>query len=105
MRYTARAWGTQLEVHVAVIPAAGICQLWVTSNTGQGIPAGGWAAAAGQQQAWYPASAPVPVSGLRGFEVTSAGKTLVVIRASRAAAPPRPGPLTPNLAPAPGSRR
>lgn len=86
VRYSARAWGTQLEVHVTGIPAGATCQFWVTSATGQHIPTGAWAIAAGQQHAWYPASAPVPVSSLRSFEVTSAGRTLVTVQARRTTA-------------------
>jgi hypothetical protein len=90
VRYTARAWGTQLEVHVTGIPSGITCRFWVTTSHGQDIAAGGWAIAAGQQHTWYPASTPVPVSGLRSFEVTSAGKTLATVLAHRR--PPRHAP-------------
>jgi hypothetical protein len=105
VRYAARAWGTQLEVHVTGIPAGTTCQFWVTSSSGHEIPAGAWAIPGGRQSAWYPASAPVPVSALRGFEVTSAGKTLVTARPPRAAAAPRTRRLTLNLPPARGYRK
>src|SRR6266516_4736537 len=88
VQYSARAWGTELEVHVSGIPAGTTCQFWVTSTTGQHIATGAWAIATGQQHAWYPASAPVPLSSLRSFEVTSAGKTLVTVQAHQAIALP-----------------
>lgn len=90
VRYTARAWGTQLEVHVTGILSGIICRFWVTTSHGQDIAAGGWAIAAGQQHTWYPASTPVPVSGLRSFEVTSVGKTLATVLAHPR--PPRHAP-------------
>jgi predicted anti-sigma-YlaC factor YlaD len=96
VRYSARAWGADLEVQVSGIPVGTICQFWVTSTTGQDIPAGAWTIAAGQRHAWYPASAPVPVSGLRSYEVTSAGKTLVTVQAST-------GPSSRNLMESPRS--
>jgi len=83
VRYSARAWGTQLQVHVAGIPAGTSCQFWVISTTGHDIPAGGWTVAAGHQDAWYPVSTWLPVLGLRGFQVTSAGETLVTIQTHR----------------------
>jgi hypothetical protein len=95
---TKAPWGTRLEVHVTGIRAGTTCQFWVATARGQDVQAGGLAIAAGQQNAWYPASAPVPVSGLRGFEVTSAGKTLVTVPAHRAGAPPPTRRL--SLAPA-----
>ena len=86
VRYAARAWGTVLEVHVTGIPAGTTCQFWVTGSRGHSVEAGGWAIAPGQQDTWFSASASVPVAGLRSFEVTSAGKTLVTVRAHPAAA-------------------
>lgn len=49
VRYSARAWGADLEVRVSGIPVGTICQFWVTSTTGQDTPAGAWAIAAGQR--------------------------------------------------------
>lgn len=100
VRYTARAWGTQLEVHLTGIPSGTTCQFWVTASGGQDVAAGGWAITVGLQHTWYPASAPVPVSGLGSFEVTSAGKTLVTVLAHPAAAAPRTHRLTLNVSPA-----
>lgn len=80
VRYSGRPWGTQLQVHVTGIAAGSTCQFWVTSKTGQHIPTAAWVIVTGRQQAWYPASAPVPVSGLRSFDVSKAGKIVVTIR-------------------------
>jgi pyruvoyl-dependent arginine decarboxylase (PvlArgDC) len=88
VRYTARAWGTELGVHVTGIPAGTTCQFWVVTSRGQDVDAGGWVIIAGQQHVWYPASTPVRVTSLRGFEVTSAGKILVTVQAHPASAPP-----------------
>ena len=83
VRYSARAWGTQMEIHVTGIPAGTSCQFWVISATGHDIPAGGWTVAAGHQDVWYPASTWLPIPRLHGFQVTGTGKTLVTIRTHR----------------------
>jgi hypothetical protein len=83
VQYSAHAWGTQLEIHVAGIPAGTTCQFWVISAAGHDIPAGSWTIASGHQEAWYPAATWLPVSSLRGFQVTSTGKTLLTIRTHR----------------------
>jgi hypothetical protein len=80
VRYAGRPWGTQLQVHVTGIQAGSTCQFWVTSSTGQHIPTAAWVIVTGRQQVWYPASAPVPVSGLRSFDISRAGKILVTVR-------------------------
>jgi hypothetical protein len=79
VRYAPRGWGTELEVRVTGIPMGTTCQFWVASTRGREVAAGGWTVAHGQQDAWYPASVPFPVSSLRSFEVTAAGKTLVTV--------------------------
>jgi hypothetical protein len=79
VRYSARAWGTQMEIHVTGIPAGTSCQFWVISATGHDIPVGGWTIAAGHQDAWYPASTSLPIPRLHGFQVTGTGKALVTI--------------------------
>jgi hypothetical protein len=83
VRYAARAWGTELEVHVTGIPTGTTCQVWVTGSHGHEVEAGGWVIAPGQQATWYPASAPVRPASLHGFEVTSAGEILVIVQAHR----------------------
>lgn len=80
MRYSGQPWGTQLEVRVTGIRAGSTCQFWVTSAAGQHILAGAWVIVSGQRQVWCPASAPVPISGMRSFVVSRAGKILVTVR-------------------------
>jgi hypothetical protein len=62
VRYLPRPWGLQLQVQVSGIPPGTLCALKVVSPGGREI-AGGWTVAAGHTGAWYPASAPLPVSG------------------------------------------
>jgi hypothetical protein len=83
VRYAARAWGTELEVHVTGIPTGTACQWWVIGSHGHEVEAGGWVIAPGQQASWYPASTSVRPASLHGFEVTSAGKILVIVQAHR----------------------
>ncbi len=81
IRYTARPWGTELEVRVTGIAAGTRCQLLVTSMRGQDVAAGGWTITTGHQGAWYPASVPFQAATVRGFEVTAGGKVLVTVAA------------------------
>lgn len=77
VRYAAKPWGTELEVQVTGIRAGTRCRLVAAGAQGQDVAAGGWTITAGSQQAWYPASVPFRPGSLRGFTVTSGGKTLV----------------------------
>jgi hypothetical protein len=81
IRYSARPWGTELEVRVTGVAAGTRCQLLVTGPRRQDVAAGGWTIAAGQQAAWYPASAPFPAASVRSFAVTAGGKVLVTVAA------------------------
>jgi anti-sigma factor RsiW len=71
---------------VAVIAAGGAvtgpgtrCEL-LLQGPGSRVIAGGWMVAAGHAGAWYPASAALPVSGVRGFVVaTTTGNSLVSV--------------------------
>jgi hypothetical protein len=77
VRYQARPWGLQLQVQVSGIRPGTRCELQVL-GPGRRLVAGGWMVAAGHTGAWYPASAPLAPSGVRGFVVaTTAGKPLV----------------------------
>ena len=79
VRYTARPWGTELEVSIAGVAPGTHCQLLVTGQRGQVISAGGWDFAAGRQQ-WYPASVPIQPASLQRFAIVADGKTLVTIQ-------------------------
>jgi hypothetical protein len=81
--YSARGWGTALDVRVRQIPPGTTCQLWVTNASGEHAKAGGWAIVRGVQQAWYPASTAFAASTLRSFVITTGHRTLVSIPVSR----------------------
>ncbi|MGO9159294.1 MAG: anti-sigma factor family protein [Streptosporangiaceae bacterium] len=81
VRYATRPWGTELEVRVTGVAAGTRCQFWVTGPRGQDAAAGGWTIAAGDQAAWYPASASFQTASVRSFAVTAGGKTLVTVQA------------------------
>ena len=80
--YGPQVWGTEMDVHISGIPAGTACQVWVTNSRGQETAAGGWTVARGHQDVWYPASASLPASDVRGFEITVGGKDLVTIPAA-----------------------
>ncbi len=81
IRYRPRPWGVQIVVQVSQIPAGTRCELRVITATGQQATAASWRVAAYRNGAWYPAAAPFPENGVRGFRVMSAGRTLVSVRA------------------------
>jgi Putative zinc-finger len=81
--YSARGWGTALDVRVRQIPPGTTCQLWVTNASGQHAQAGGWTIVRGVPQAWYPASTAFAASTLRSFVITTGHRTLVSIPVSR----------------------
>jgi len=79
VRYLARPWGIQMQVQVSRLSPGTRCELLVVGPGGR-VVAGGWTVAAGQVDAWYPASASLGMSGVRGFVVASAtGKALVSV--------------------------
>jgi anti-sigma factor RsiW len=80
VRYLWQPWGLALGVQVSGIPAGTGCELQVLGPDGREVAAGGWKVAAGDAGAWYPASSPVPGSGVHGFVVTTAdGEPLVSV--------------------------
>jgi anti-sigma factor RsiW len=81
VRYTAKPWGTELEVSITGVTAGTRCQLLVTGPQGQVIKAGGWDYAVGSQPEWYPASVPIAAASLQRFTIVADGKTLVTIQA------------------------
>jgi Putative zinc-finger len=79
VRYLARPWGIQMRVQVSRLSPGTRCELLVVGPGGR-VAAGGWIVTAGHADAWYPASAPLGVPGVRGFVVASAtGKALVSV--------------------------
>jgi hypothetical protein len=81
VRYRARPWGVQIVVQVSQIPAGTHCELRVVTAAGQQATAASWTVTAYRNVAWYPASAPFAEDGVRDFQVMSAGRTLVSVRA------------------------
>ena len=79
VQYLPHPWGLQLQVQVSYIPAGTRCTLQIETTGGRLVTAGGWTVAAGQSGARYPASTSLPESAIRGFAVTSAGTTLVLL--------------------------
>ena len=76
VRYAASRWGLRLSVQVAGIPPGTACELEVTNRSGQEVTAGSWTIIGGAAT-WYPAAAAVPLSGIRGFVLSSGSRTLV----------------------------
>ncbi len=77
VRYLARPWGLEMQVQVTGIAPGTRCELWVLGPGGR-TAAGGWTVAAGHTSAWYPASAPLAVSGVRGFTIAAADGNYLV---------------------------
>jgi hypothetical protein len=79
VRYLNQPWGLQMQVQVSRISPGTRCELLVVGPGGRAV-AGGWTVTAGHADAWYPGSAPLGMSGVRGFVVATAnGKALVSI--------------------------
>ncbi|MGD0702980.1 MAG: zf-HC2 domain-containing protein [Trebonia sp.] len=68
--YRSMGWGTQLAVKVSGIPVGTSCNLWVVGPGGSRTLAGGWVTDNREGTVWYPGSAGMPGSGVRGFQVT-----------------------------------
>jgi hypothetical protein len=68
--YRPMGWGTQLAVKVSGIPIGTSCKLWVIGPDGGRTLAGGWVTDDREGAVWYPGSAGMPGSGVRGFQVT-----------------------------------
>lgn len=81
VRYTAKPWGTEVEVTITGVAVGTQCQLLVTGPQGQVINAGGWDYAVGSHREWYPASVPIAAAGLRRFTIVADGETLVTVSA------------------------
>jgi predicted anti-sigma-YlaC factor YlaD len=71
--YRPMGWGTQLAVKVSGIPIGTSCELWVIGADGSRTLAGGWVTDNREGTVWYPGSAGMPDSGMRGFQVTVSG--------------------------------
>jgi Putative zinc-finger len=78
VRYATSRWGLRLSMQVIGVPPGTACELEVINRGGQEEAAGSWTIT-GRPGAWYPASAAVPLSGIRGFVLSSGSRTLVRI--------------------------
>jgi anti-sigma-K factor RskA len=80
--YSATSWGgTTMRVKESGIPAGTTCEFWVTGS-GKPQAAGMWTVAGyDTHSTWYSASAQIPVSSVRSFDITSVqtGQMLVNI--------------------------
>ena len=81
VRYSARPWGTELEVSITGVADNTWCQLLVTGPHGQVIRAGDWKYDTEQQPVWYLASVPIQAASLQRFAIVAHDKTLVTIQA------------------------
>jgi len=79
--YRSMGWGTQLAVQVSGIPIDTSCRLWVIGPGGTRTLAGGWVTDDREGKVWYPGSAGVPGSGVRGFQVTVDGSQTLSVKA------------------------
>ena len=81
--YGPAARGTGMRVKVSGIPAGQACHFWVLDAAGRRHWAGGWTITSSYGTTpWYPASSPLTVPDVTGFEITSAGRVLVRIPAT-----------------------
>ncbi len=79
--YTAKSWGTRMDVWVAGIKDGTSCEVWAVNASGQRWQAGSWTVPGGPEPG-YPASISLPASQLRSFEITSGGHVLVTVPAT-----------------------
>jgi putative zinc finger protein len=79
--YRSMGWGTQLAVKVSGIPVGTSCQLWVIGPGGRRTLAGGWVTDDHEGAVYYPGSAGLSASGVRGFQVAVGGTRTLTLRA------------------------
>ena len=84
VRYAGASRGTRLDARVSGIPEGTTCQFWVTGAGGSRWAAGRWTVNQSDWDAWFPESAAVPLSAVRGFQLTEGGRILVSVPANRA---------------------
>jgi hypothetical protein len=85
--YAPVRWGTAMRIQVSGLKPGTVCQFWVVGKNGTSDYAGTWTVMGDYgrgygDRAWYPASATVAASSVRGFQVTSGGKVLLNIPAT-----------------------
>jgi hypothetical protein len=82
VKYAAMPWGTSLDTEVYGIPAGTTCEFWVMGAGGARWQAASWTVASTWQDTSYPGSSWVPLSAVRGFEITSGQRVLIHLDAS-----------------------
>jgi hypothetical protein len=79
VKFHPQQWGTVMDVWVSGVGQGIRCQLWVTDSAGRQVPAGSWQVPYDGEADWYPGSTSVPATGIRSFDITEHGKTLVIV--------------------------
>jgi putative zinc finger protein len=80
VKYTETPWGgTAMRIAVQGIPTGTNCKIWVESGNNHWSVAGSWTVGPGYGEHWYSVSSAVPADSVHGFQITSAGKTLINI--------------------------
>ena len=82
VRYRGQPWGTELVAKVSGIKPGTTCQFWVLGAHGQRWLAGSWTVASTWADESYTETVAAPASTVRAFQVTTAGRTLVTVRAA-----------------------
>jgi hypothetical protein len=83
VRYVATPWGgTTMRIAVIGIPRSTVCRFWVVDAAGQRTAAGAWTTGPGYGERWYTESSKVASNGVRGFQITAHGRTLLSIPAT-----------------------
>ena len=82
VRYRGRPWGTELVARVSGIKPGTTCQFWVIGAHGQRWLAGSWTVASAWADESYTETVAAPASAVHAFQVTTAGRTLVTVRAA-----------------------
>jgi hypothetical protein len=78
--YSSTPWGMAMNVGVKGVPANSVCTL-LADQSGHWVVVGRWRSRGPEyMRHWYPLQAPgVPAQDVRGFKITSQGKTLLQI--------------------------
>jgi anti-sigma-K factor RskA len=81
IRYSPTPWGgTAMRIAVMGIPAGTTCKFWVINAAGHRSYEGSWTIGPGYGEKWFSESSQVAFANVRGFQITSGGKTLLNIR-------------------------
>jgi hypothetical protein len=81
--YSPVSWGTAMWVHVTGIAPGTSCRFMVRTGNGRWTQAGSWTVRGpGYKPNWYSASAALPPSAVRAFQITAGSKVLVTIPAT-----------------------